>query len=285
NRGRYSHQPGNIATLTSNRVTYITETKDRQLWVATEEGLCRLDKSLGKFKQYQFPQSMQSLLVCTVQEDNHGDLWISTSKGLIRFNPRANTSRFFGVANGLLSDQFNYNSVYKAQIGMLYFGTVKGLIRFNPRRLQDKSFVPPVYFTGFQVYNKDLTIGENGSPLKKSITFTDTIILRHNQSTFSIDFAALSYTSPEMTEYVYKMDGLDPDWTHLQANRKAYFTELPPGEYIFRVSTINSLGARIGKEAILSIHILPPFWASKAAYLLYTVLIIVLIYYIVGSYH
>lgn len=285
NRGRYSHQPGNIATLTSNRVTYITETKDRQLWVATEEGLCRLDKSLGKFKQYQFPQSMQSLLVCTVQEDNHGDLWISTSKGLIRFNPRANTSRFFGVANGLLSDQFNYNSVYKAQNGMLYFGTVKGLIRFNPRRLQDKSFVPPVYFTGFQVYNKDLTIGENGSPLKKSITFTDTIILRHNQSTFSIDFAALSYTSPEMTEYVYKMDGLDPDWTHLQANRKAYFTELPPGEYIFRVSTINSLGARIGKEAILSIHILPPFWASKAAYLLYTVLIIVLIYYIVGSYH
>ncbi|MEH6308963.1 two-component regulator propeller domain-containing protein [Olivibacter sp. CPCC 100613] len=284
-KGRYSHQPGKVSTLTSNRVTYITETKDRRLWVATEEGLCRLEKLSGEFKRYHFPKSMQSLLVCTVQEDDQENLWISTSKGLIRFNPRTNTSRFFGVANGLLSDQFNYNAAYKARNGMLYFGTVKGLIRFNPRRLQDKSFVPPIYFTGFQVYNKDLAIDQNGSPLKKSITFTDTIILRHNQSTFSIDFAALSYPSPEMTEYVYRMDGLDPGWTYLQANRKAYFTELPPGEYIFRVSTVNSLGTRIGKEAVLAIHILPPFWASKAAYLLYAIFIIILVYYLINSYH
>lgn len=284
-RGKFAHQQQDRSTLSSNRVTYITETKKGELWIATEEGLCRLEKSTGIFKRFGFPKPMQSLLVCTVLEDDQQNLWISTSKGLIRFNPDTETSRSFGVANGLLSDQFNYNAAFKAADGFLYFGTVKGLIRFNPRRFREKSFVPPVYFTGFQVYNKDLAVDKKGSPLERSITFTDTIVLKHNQSTFSIDFAALSYTSPEMTEYVYKMDGLDPDWTYLQANRKAYFTELPPGKYTFRVSTVNSLGARIGKEAVLAIHIAPPFWASTWAYLCYAVLAILLVYYLVHMYH
>jgi len=284
-KGKYSHRDQDQKSISSNRVTYITETSDRQIWVATEEGLCRLDQSTGHFKRYRFYKASQSFLVCTILEDNKQNLWLSTSKGLIKFNPRTSTSRFFGVANGLLSDQFNYNAAYKATDGTLYFGTVKGLIRFNPNHLEEKNYVPPIYFTGFQVYNHELKINEQESPLKKSITFTDTIYLKHNQSTFSIDFAALSYTSPEMTEYAYKMDGLDPDWTYLQTNRKAYFTELPPGNYVFRVTTLNSLSKRVGKESLLFIHIKPPIWASWPAYAFYLMMLIYLIYYLFSSYH
>ncbi|MBO9660202.1 MAG: hypothetical protein J7527_15390, partial [Chitinophagaceae bacterium] len=83
---------------------------------------------------------------------------------------------------------------------------------------------------------------KEGSPLQKSITYTNTITLTHNQSSFSIDFAALSFTSADMTEYAYKMDGLNKDWTYLKTNRKAYFTKLSPGTYVFTVKASNSDG-------------------------------------------
>lgn len=284
-KGLYTYVKGDNTSLSSNRITNIKESHNKELWVATEEGLCKLDKEKNNFTRYNFQHSSEGILVCALLEDQHNNLWVSTSRSLIRFNPSSGLTRSFSIANGLLSNQFNYNAAYKAKDGMLYFGSVKGLIRFNPDRLQEKTSVSPIYITGFQVYDRDLEINGKGSPLKKSITVTDTIILKYNQSSFSIDFAALSYISPNMTEYTYKMEGLNANWTYLQTNRKAYFTELSPGNYIFKVSAVNSEGRRIGKEAVLSIVILPPFWASGAAYVLYFILLICLIYYIINTYH
>ncbi|MFC6103069.1 ligand-binding sensor domain-containing protein [Olivibacter domesticus] len=284
-KGLYTHMEGNDKSLASNRITNIKESRNKELWVGTEEGLCYLNKEKDNFIRYNFQRSSEGILVCAILEDEQESLWVSTSKGLIQFNPKSGFTRSFSMANGLLSNQFNYNAAYKAKDGILYFGSVKGLIRFDPGGLKEKNFVPPVYITGFQVYDRDLEINGQGSPLKKSITFTDTILLKYNQSSFSIDFAALSYVSPNMTEYSYKMEGLDPNWTYLQTNRKAYFTELSPGKYTFKVSAVNSEGKRIGKGAVLFIHILPPFWASGAAYVLYFILLVCLIYYIINTYH
>ena len=103
---------------------------------------------------------------------------------------------------------------YKDSTGKMYFGSVKGLICFNPDSFIENNFIPPVYITGFQVNNTELIAGEKDSPLKQSISFTKKIKLPYNQSSFSIDFAALSYTAPETTEYAYKMEGLDKSWTY-----------------------------------------------------------------------
>lgn len=286
-KGVYYYDQQDENTLPSNRITHIMETSNHEIWAATEEGIGRLNRKQDRFERLHFQHTAdeQSVLVCAFLEDNHRNVWISTSSGLILYNLTTGYTQKFTIANGLLSDQFNYNAAYKASDGMLYFGTVKGLIRFQPEHLKEKLLVPRVYITGFQVYGKELKINEKKSPLKKSINFTDTLILNYNQSSFSIDFAALSYISPGMTEYTYKMEGLDPNWTYLQTNRKAYFTELPPGKYTFKVSTINSKGKRMGKEAVLFIHILPPFWASGFAYLLYFVLLLCAIYFVVRAYH
>src|SRR5690606_15392261 len=141
--------------------------------------------------------------------------------------------KVFTRANGLLSDQFNYNSSYKDESGNLYFGSVKGLIRFDPRNYRETDYQAPVYITGFQVHNQELRIGSEDSPLRSSIIFTKKVDLKYNQSTFSIDFAALSFTSPTMTEYAYKMEGLDKEWVRLKKNRKVYFTNMAPGKYTF----------------------------------------------------
>ena len=161
----------------------------------------------------------------------------------------------------------------------MYFGSVKGLISFNPDEFLKDNFVPPVYITGFQIFNKELLIAKNGSPLTKSIINTDKIVLNYNQSTFSIDFASLSYTAPEMSEYSYQMEGLDKEWIYLKTNRKVYFTELSPGTYLFKVKATNSSGIWNKQETRLVIQILPPWWASSWAYLGYALAGLLIIYY------
>jgi signal transduction histidine kinase len=88
-----------------------------------------------------------------------------------------------------------------------------------------------------------------------------------------------------MSEYAYKMEGLDPDWIFLKTNRKVYFTELSPGSYVFKVKASNSSGVWKEQEAILTILILPPWWLSGWAYCVYVLAVIIMIYYIIHNYH
>lgn len=283
--GSFSHDAHIAGTIGSNRVNRIFEDSNGHIWVATEGGLCLFNSTRSDFRRYGTTQGFPSNLILALLEDDEGRLWVTTSKGLVRFTPATDEIRVFTKANGLLSDQFNYNSAYRAPDGTLYFGSVKGLIRFNPDGLSDNTFQPPVYITGIQVYGRELEINQKGSPLTQSITFMEHLDLNHNQSSFSIDFAALSYTSPDMTEYAYKMEGLDNEWTHIQTNRKAYFTKLPPGDYVFRVNVVDSNGDLKGKETTLHITILPPFWASTPAFLFYAVLLVAIVWYTIRSYH
>ena len=283
--GNYRYDVANKKSLSSDRVNSIFEDSKKNLWFATEGGLCRLNRQSNDFTRYTTQNGFPSDFILTMVEDNHNNLWVSTSKGLVCFNVLSEKTIVYTRANGILSDQFNFNSAFKDPKGKMYFGSVKGLISFNPDEFIPDSFVPPVYITGFQIFNKELSIAKNGSPLKKSITNTDKIVLDHNQSTFSIDFASLSYTAPEMSEYAYKMEGLDKDWIYLKTNRKVYFTELSPGSYTFKVKATNSSGVWNKQETMLTIEILPPWWTSGWAYLLYVLAALAIVYYISWNYH
>lgn len=284
-KGHFNYDVRNAKSIGSNRVNRVFEDSSGSIWVATEGGLCRWDTATNGFTRYGVRHGMPSNLILALLEDNKRNLWVTTSKGLVRFDTEKEEMRVFTQASGLLSDQFNYNSAYKAPDGTLYFGSVQGLIRFNPDNYIENTYEPSVYVTGFQVHHQELYINKNGSPLEVSITFTENLQLKHNQSSFSIDFAALSYISPGMTEYAYKMEGLDKEWTHIRTNRKAYFTELPPGDYTFRVNLADGNGAFKGKETELHITILPPWWASRLAYLVYVLFVAAAIGYGIRSYH
>ena len=237
----------------------------------------------NNFKTYS--NGFPSNFILSILEDNKRNLWISTSKGVVCFNIATKRLITYTTVNGTLNDQFNFNSAYKDSKGNMYFGSVKGMISFHPDEILNNEFIPPVYITGFQVFNQELNIADKGSPLKKSVTYTDKITLDYDQSTISIGFAALSYTEPEMSEYAYKMEGLDKNWTYLKRNRTAYFTHLVPGTYTFKVKASNSSGIWNQQETVLTIQILPPWWASNLAYACYTILAAIIIFYIIWYYH
>ncbi len=283
--GTFVNHRGNANSLVDNRINRLFEDHARNIWIATEAGLSRLEPATGRFTNYTIKNGLPANVIYGLLEDRQHQLWISSSKGLIKFNPKNGHIKNYTTADGLLSDQFNYNSCYQDSNGNMYFGSVKGMIRFNPSDFTTDTFRPPVYITGLQVNNRELMINSGDPTLDRSILMTEKIVLNHTQSSFSIDFAALSYTSPAMTEYAYRMDGIDKEWTYLKQNRKAYFTDLSPGKYTFRVKASNSSGVWNTKETTMQIDILSPWWASGPAYALYTFLAGLILFLLVKRDH
>ena len=275
----------NKNSLGSDRVNCIFEDSNGELWIATEGGLCKYNRKTKDFRRYTTVNGLPSNFTISILEDAEKKLWISTTKGLVRFDLSSEVIQVYTKANGLLTDQFNFSSGFKDSDGKMYFGSAKGMISFDPVEFKQTLFTPQVYITGFQVNNKDLGIAESGSPLAKSISYTDKITLKNNQSTFSIDFAALSYTAPEMSQYAYKMEGLDKDWVYMEANRKTYFTGLRAGTYVFKVKAASSRGAWSKTETKLTIEILPPWWASIWAYAAYGLMGVLIIFFAIRNYH
>lgn len=257
----------------------IFEDSDHSLWFATTGGgLIKLSADWKNTRRYTTEDGLPTNVLYGILEDDSRHLWISSLKGLIRFNIATSAIKVYTRANGLITDQFNYNSAYKHTDGKMYFGSVKGMIAFDPASFDQKEPSPPTYITGFQINNKEVIPDTANSALYKSILYTDTIVLEYNQNNFSIEFAALNFSSPEVTRYKYFMKGLDKSWTYLSTNRKAYFTDLSHGKYEFIVQAESNIGSWVGKERKLFIKILPPFWKSTTAYVIYVLLLVTAIY-------
>lgn len=261
----------------SNVINYIFCDNNSQVWIATEEGLYKINLSDNKVKSFSIDEGMPSNIIYAMQKDKKENLWISSSRGLVRLNTIKNEITVYTKEHGLLTDQFNYRSAFTDKTGNMYFGTVKGMISFNPDSTAPNCYIPPIYITGFQINNNEVSVGSKNSPLSHSIIFTDKIVLPYNQNTISIDFACLDYRFPESIPYEYKLEGIDENWTKLSTNRKAFFTNLPPGNYSFLVRPLGLYN--IYKK--MQIKILPPFWKSVWAYIFYFILLISIIILII----
>lgn len=264
----------------------IFEDSNHFMWFATSGGgLIKLDPTRKTIEKFTTKEGLPSNSVFGILEDDSKHLWISSLKGLVCLDLVTERLKVYTQSNGLITDQFNYNSAFKDIDGKMYFGSVKGMIAFNPAEFDKKDVSPPTYITGFQINNKEIIPNEKNSPLTRSILYTDTIVLNHDQNNFSIEFAALNYSSPEVTRYKFRVMGLDKSWTYLNTNRNAYFTDLAAGSYTFVVQALSNTGSWAGQERRLFIKILPPFWKSFTAYCIYLFLFTVSLVWSIRSYH
>jgi signal transduction histidine kinase len=262
--------------LRSTRILYLKSDNLGRLWICTEDGLYRVTDRT-KVQIFDRNHGLPSNTVYTTLMDTLDNIWASTSSGLVKISSNGSQITTFNKADGLLNNQFNYQSAYSDTDGYFYFGSLKGLIRFNPYRKSENKFKPPLYLTDFHIFNQEVAVDSANSPLKRSITTTSSIELTHKQSTFSFDFAALSYSAPNNLHYAYKIEGLENNWTSLKDDRSIYFTNLSPGTYKLSIRSTNSSGEWMNNQKLIDIIILPPWWQSHLAYLGYSLLLIGLV--------
>jgi ligand-binding sensor domain-containing protein/signal transduction histidine kinase/DNA-binding response OmpR family regulator len=232
-----------------------------RLWVG-QKGLYLFDLPRNDFRLYTLKGGMSNEFIKGITEDGQGNLWIATSNGLTQFDPETNAFKKFNTGDGLQGLEFEANACLKSKDGEMYFGGINGFNTFYPGNIKANPFVPPVYITGFQLFNQKVRPGTDGSPLLNDISSTPEITLSYKQSTFSFNFAALNFTIPENNEYAYKLEGLDKDWNYVGKEKKASYTNLAPGGYRFRVKASNNDGVWNEEGASVKITITPPFWKT-----------------------
>lgn len=269
----YVHDEKNEKSLPYDKVLSIFEDSHRQIWLTTQGGgFCLFHPDTETFTNYNTTNGLPNDVVYQIIEDKTGYLWLTTNKGLVCFHPTSGAMKVYTTANGLLGDQFNYRSGYEDENGTIYFGSIDGFIAFNPQTFSENKYLPPVVITDFLLFGKEVYAAEPESPLRKSITFSDKIVLRADQNSFSLRIAALGYQAPRMNKLMYKLEGFDEEWLAVGESPIITYSNLRYGNYAFRVRASNSDGVWNENELSLSIEILPPFYLSIWAYCIYVLL-------------
>ncbi len=258
---RYVHDPDNPNSPGSNMILDVLIASDGAMWLGTSGGLDKFEPESETFTHYGEEDGLPNETIYAVLEDDQGDIWISSNLGISELDPTTETLRNFDVDDGLQSNEFNQSAAYKAPSGEMFFGGVQGYNVFHPDQIQDSSFMPPVVITDFQLFNESVLPGE-ASPLSDPIEQTGEIELSYTDDFLTFEFAALDYSAPEEIQYAYIMEGLDKDWNEVGTRRFAGYTNIPPGDYTFRVRSTNSDG--LWNEASTAVRILipPPFWET-----------------------
>ena len=219
-------------------------------------------------------------MVYQIAEDEDGVFWLTTNNGLARFDLTSGAVKVYTTANGLPSDQFNYRSSFKDKDGTIYFGSIDGFVAFNPKTFSENKYVPSAVITDFLLFNKEMRAGAENSPLQENITFSDKLLLCAEQNSFSFRLAALGYQAPKMNKLMYKLDGFDSEWLTVGESPLVTYSNLHYGDYTFRVKAGNSDGIWNEEETTLHIRILPPFYLSVWAYVVYALLFLIFFAYL-----
>jgi signal transduction histidine kinase/ligand-binding sensor domain-containing protein/DNA-binding response OmpR family regulator len=266
-------------TLGSDYLYTLFEDKSGQLWVGNSNGLEKIiehDDSIYFERMnanYPLPNNIKGIL-----QDDRGNLWLSSNTELTQFHPETKLIKHYKINKELPSPEFFERSCFRASNGEMYFGGTCGFFRFHPDNITNEKDNFRIYFTDFMLFNKSMTVGSPNSPLKKSILETKEIELSYNQSVISFEYAALNFNPYKTIEYAYKMEGFDKDWYYAGQKQSVTYTNLPSGEYTFKVRLADGseISKSVGSEIKLIIH--PPIWRSGAAYVIYFVVFLILLY-------
>lgn len=253
--------------LNDREVKVVYEDHRGRIWAGvTGGGLYLLE---GEEKHYGRANGLANETIQAIIEDNEGYLWVSTESGISRLNE--STGRFENIvySNQRSPLVFNELACCKEQDGTLLFGSYEGIYRFNPAQVHFDTYAPDVRLTRLFLHGDPVSPEEEDSPLQTSLDNTKELVLKHDQNSFNLECTLLNYHAPELNQYAYLLDGYETSWNRSVGNPLAAYRNVPPGRYVFKVRGANSAGVWSQHTTELPIRILPPWWKSTGAIILY----------------
>ena len=264
-----------ILKISKDYITSIYERKNDEMWFGTfGSGLFKFNISTKKIETFNKSNGLPNNVIYGILSTDEKNLWFSTNKGICWFNLDTYSIKNYKEVNGLMSNEFNMGSYYKAKNGELYFGGINGYNYFDPKTLVPKKNELEVYFTKLKTEKDWVKINGKGSPLKTSLSLTSRLDLKYSQRNLTFQFLASDLSNPELVNYKYKILGLEEGETYIGNINEISLPSLSPGEYTLTVSARIGEGDWSKKPAIIQINVESPFWwkwwfwVSIAAFLL-----------------
>lgn len=280
----FRHTLENPESISNDLVNIFFIDRKGHYWIGTQGGLNKFDPRKGTFKAYTVNDGLVDNVVKGILEDNDGLLWISTQNGLSKFNPEKGAFYNYYKKDGLQADVFTLSSCLKNSRGEMMFGGVDGVSIFKAENIKERIITPPVQIDGISINNIPISPGLefNGRiVIDKTISRMDEIHVNHNENVITLEYAAIEYSSPEMLEFSYQLEGVDKQWNYAAFNeRQVTYSGLGAGEYLFRLRATNKNSTWGQQEKQLKITVFPPFWATNLAILIYVAIFIGIAYII-----
>ncbi|MEP5766232.1 MAG: two-component regulator propeller domain-containing protein [Halieaceae bacterium] len=277
---RFMHDRDRPGSLSSRVVYSIHEDAKARLWVGTQGGGLDMwepvdrKSSIGQFQYFQSNIGLPSSTIYAMQGDNQDNIWLSTSGGLTRFNFERMEAKNFTADDGLQSNDFNLGASARDKSGRLYFGGSKGLNVFYPDVIEDNPIPPAITMTRISLGNEQVWFDEPYDEVAS-------IELQPDEYMLGFSFAALDFNAPMKNLYRYQMVGLDKNWINLGNRNTVDFTNLPIGQYVFRVQGANPDGIWNPRGIAIDVTVHPPFYLTWWAFFFYIVSSLSTVVYIV----
>ena len=275
-------------SINNNEVKTIFEDSKGRIWFGTTGGGLNLlvrENPLERswFRHYTSKEGLSNEVIQSIIEDNQGFIWVSTEGGSGISKLDTETGRFenFSLSNLKRAGLFNEGARWKMKNDNLMFGSYYGVFIFNPSEIKSDTYTPPVVITGLKINGVYVHPEQANSPLSESISLTKEVKLKYNQNSFNIEFAMLNFHSPAFNQYAYYLNAYEKDWNPVTRHNIAAYRNVPPGTYWFKVKGSNSFGVWTENETLLKIVIVPPFWQSFWAYMLYFFIAVVAVVFTV----
>ncbi|MBK6681622.1 MAG: hypothetical protein IPG53_17275 [Ignavibacteriales bacterium] len=206
-------------------------------------------------KNYRVDEGLSNDYILELQFDRKGHLWISTNDGLSQFDVKTEEFQRHNFGDGTVSREFNSGSSLLTRDGIMLLGGTEGLTAFYPDSISENTTPPNVVLTSFKKFNKEVK-------LSPDIQVAEEIEIDYKDNLISFEFAALNFINPDSNKYAYMLEGFENKWIYNGKRKEAFFTNLDPGEYIFRVKASNNDGVWNEKGASVRLIINPPFYLT-----------------------
>jgi len=254
----YVYKKNDPSSIINNRVTTLEDTPSG-MWIGTESGLCFFNYETKSIERKN-PIGTEFSVIKSIIATTENTIWLTSNRSIFRYNVSKNISTEYSVEEGLHKGGFFRSSNYKSEDGDIIFAGDSGFTYFSPNSIDINKQIPETYITDIYSGSKLLELNSN------SIYTTD-IELAYNDNNISFDFASLNLILPQKNKYKYKLENFDSEWIYTK-NKNANYTNLDPGNYIFKVQGSNNDGLWSDKPAHINITVKPPFHKSTLFYLL-----------------
>ncbi|MCF6240157.1 MAG: ATP-binding protein [Bacteroidales bacterium] len=271
--------------IVSNTITTCLPGNNKNIWLVTSAGICKYIPEKDTFEVFNRKHGIADEFINALVKDKKGNIWVSTNKGISFFNSKTKSFINFSRKDGLQADEFNMGASCVFPDGRIAFGGINGFNIFSPDSVHISKFVPIVNIYKLQLFNKNIGVNQkfnNENILKESILFTKEISLSYFNNFISFEFSAQDYSKPEAIKYEYILEGFEKNWNTVSYKyRKATYTNLEPGKYIFKVRSTNSAGVFQQNTKSIVIKIKPPFWKTIWFYVFISILFLAILFIIV----
>lgn len=264
------------------KVTTVEEGNGRIYFGTKYQGIICYDPTTESYENRLENEFKSVIVTCMIYKGHF--LWIGTSNGLYSYDFITKKTKHYSEAQGIKSKQI-YNGILTKD-GTIFLGTTNGLNGFKPENISANTDnnTQRTVFTKLKVNNEEVLTQNKNSILTNIISYTDEIILLHEQSNISIEFSQLSYTDWKDRVYKYRLSPVDENWDITDSNH-LNFKQLPAGNYILTVLGKNDDGSWNEKGCSIKIKILPPWWKTWQMYIMYMFLILCCIVFLVFSFN